>query len=263
MILVSKQKTTTSNGCLSKAWYAEGSNLYLVKGNRHYNTGFDGYEPFAEVIASIVADVLNIPHIPYTLAASAKFPDVHTYNCNYVSVCPQYLSRVDAQKLSATEYIDAFFGKSIESNFWSAIIRTPVDKQTLCDMLVFDAVIGNNDRHLNNWEYQITVKGEVQQLPLFDNGSSLLAFEKQLPHSIHKLGRDLAKPFARTHFEQISLIKKTYPSYRFKVDIKTAWDLIEMRIKPILALIPEKRVNIMLEYLYKRFYYYLTYINDK
>lgn len=262
MILVDKQKTATSNGCLSKVWYKNNNDIYLVKGNMCYKSGFKGYEPYAEVIASIVADVLSIPHVPYTLAPASNFRDVHVYDCDYVSVCRKYEIPKGVQKLSAIEYLDAFYGKSINTNFWSAIIRTPVDKKCLCDMLLFDAIIGNNDRHLNNWEYVISENGEVRQLPLFDNGSSLLAFEEELPHTIPKIGRDLSKPFARTHFKQVSLIKKCYPSYCFNINKVETWNVIDVNIKPVLNLIDDKkRATLMYDYLYKRFNFYIDYVN--
>lgn len=262
MVLIDKQRTATSNGCLSKAWYIDKDDMFLVKGNMLYKSGYSGYEPYVEVIASIVADALGIPHIEYWLEPATKFPDVKTYNCKHVSVCvcKGYMIPEDVQKLSAAEYLYAFYGKEINANYWAAIINTYVDKKALCDMLVFDAIIGNNDRHLNNWEYLISSRG-TWQMPLFDNGSSLLTFEEELPHSIHKIGRDLSKPFARTHFEQVSLIKRYFPQYRFVCDKAQVWGIIDKRVKSILSYIPDRRANLMYDYLYKRFNFYIDYVN--
>lgn len=126
-------------------------------------------------------------------------------------------------------------------------------------MVLFDAIIGNTDRHLNNWEYILNLDGSIIQAPLFDNGASLLACEQNLPHSIHRLGRDLAKPFEKTHFAQIKLMKKYFPQYTFNIYKQQTWHNIYTEILPILQLInKQQRSDIMLEYLYKRFDKHVT-----
>lgn len=46
-----------------------------------------------------------------------------------------------------------------------------------CDMLLFDALIGNTDRHQDNWgllwQHTVNNKWKVRMTPVFDNGTSL------------------------------------------------------------------------------------------
>ena len=42
-----------------------------------------------------------------------------------------------------------------------------------CDTLIFDALIGNTDRHQDNWGLLWTTDGPARMAPVFDNGTSL------------------------------------------------------------------------------------------
>lgn len=42
-----------------------------------------------------------------------------------------------------------------------------------CDVLLFDALIGNTDRHQDNWGLLWTAEGRARMAPVFDNGTSL------------------------------------------------------------------------------------------
>jgi hypothetical protein len=43
----------------------------------------------------------------------------------------------------------------------------------LIDMMLFDAIIGNTDRHQENWGIVFQANGNIRLSPLFDNGTSL------------------------------------------------------------------------------------------
>lgn len=53
------------------------------------------------------------------------------------------------------------------------------------EMMLFDFIIGNSDRHQSNWALLIKVEGEkefifsIKRCPLYDNGSSLCCFIKE------------------------------------------------------------------------------------
>ena len=59
--LVEKRETRTSRGMLSKGWYHVDDQLVMVKGNSITEAGTAGYEPYSEVMASLIAQVLGLP----------------------------------------------------------------------------------------------------------------------------------------------------------------------------------------------------------
>lgn len=260
MRLVGKQETAVTLGCLSKAWYANKDGVYLAKGNMRLDKGGYGWEPYSEAIASIVASVLDVPHIPYTLAPAASFPAVKTYGIPVVSICKMEPIPAGCQKISAITYMEAYHRREINTNFWTMFNALPIDKTSTLDMLVIDAIVGNIDRHLNNWEYLLKPNGEVSLVPSFDFGESLLA---QQAHGLrclseNAIGPDKSKPFKDTHTRQMHLIKHAYPEYHFTRDIQSCWRMVERGIAPILKSMPDvDRASKVYTYLHNRFFFYL------
>lgn len=75
----------TSKGLLSKGWFNINGKICLVKGN------LDWHEPYSEVLASNLAEVLGLRHITYWLEPASIFSSIKTYyNCEHVSVCEKY-----------------------------------------------------------------------------------------------------------------------------------------------------------------------------
>ena len=79
--LVEKRETRTSRGMLSKGWYHVDDQLVMVKGNSITEAGTAGFEPYSEVMASLIAQVLGLPHVEYALMPAKLFPDIQTYSC--------------------------------------------------------------------------------------------------------------------------------------------------------------------------------------
>ncbi len=86
--LIEKRETRTSRGMLSKGWYRVDDRLVMVKGNSITEAGTAGYEPYSEVMASLIAQVLGLPHVEYALMPAKLFPDIKTYSCDVVSAAP-------------------------------------------------------------------------------------------------------------------------------------------------------------------------------
>ena len=101
--LVEKRETRTSRGMLSKGWYQVDDQLVMVKGNSITEAGTAGFEPYSEVMASLIAQVLCLPHVEYALMPAKLFPDIQTYSCDVVSGCPKSVSYTHLALLRLTQ----------------------------------------------------------------------------------------------------------------------------------------------------------------
>jgi len=152
--LVEKRETRTSRGMLSKGWYHVNDQLVMVKGNSITEAGTAGYEPYSEVMASLIAQVLGLPHVEYALMPAKLFPDIQTYSCDVVSVCPKFTTD-DEQLYHFADLADAHFLASGRAASPEALFQYAIElygKKWLYQMLAFDAFIGNEDRHENNFD---------------------------------------------------------------------------------------------------------------
>lgn len=206
---------TEIKGRVTKHWYninRDGFH-YMVKGNSRRavgSLGAVGYQPYSEVMASRIANFLNIPHIPYCLAINRPFHTVPTYGIQHVSVCPEY----KAEGYYSQTLFDYGSTRGIDKNIdvIDKLKADEVDLTLLHRMLVFDALIGNPDRHLNKIELLIpkenNSKGKIHFSPLLDSGASLLGNvpTAKLPLARYRGMLDRAQPFKKTHKEQLKLV---------------------------------------------------------
>ena len=155
----------TTGGMLPKAWrYAEGDGIYLYKGG---TTGASnaGREPYCEYYASQIAETMHLNAVHY---------DLENWKGITASKCALF-TNID------TAYIP--IGRLVKSGGIAACLNY-YDKlgetfsEQLRSMLVFDALIYNEDRHFGNfgllWDNH---SGEiVAPAPIFDNGLSLFCY---------------------------------------------------------------------------------------
>ena len=123
----------TTDGALRKCWRRIDGRVYLYKG------GTEGYanaglEPYSEMYASQVARVMGVDHVTYTID---KWKGV------MCSVCEAFTSE-DVSLLSAY----SLFG-NLPMSVVLATSKGAI-RDSLIDMLIFDAVIVNSDRHFGN-----------------------------------------------------------------------------------------------------------------
>ncbi len=121
-------------------------------------------------------------------------------------------------------------------------------------MLAFDAFIGNEDRHENNFDV-IVRDGKNNAPPIYDNGGSLLAWatDEELTDTKLRYQFDKAKPFRSRHAQQIKLIDEPVLPMRDLDELYS--EIIAGSISPILALLSEKRVSAIRQYLKYRLHY--------
>lgn len=155
----------TTNGMLRKAWRnIDGDGIYLYKGGTE-GAANAGNEPYSEYYAYQIAKAMGLNAVEYDLenwkgilASKCKlFTDIDTA---YVPI-----GRV-LQIGSLKDCLDYY--KNLGKSFYDS----------LCSMLVFDAVIYNEDRHFGNFGLlRDNHSGEIiSPAPIFDNGLSLFNF---------------------------------------------------------------------------------------
>lgn len=189
----------TSDGQLIKKWkIADGKRVLIKGGSNPYQQ-----EPLCEVIASGIAERLCIPHTKYTLLWEHEKPfsvcqDFITSETELVSAYHIMQSRKKPNDLSDYEfYLNCAEQLGVKN------IREQTEK-----MIVLDFLIGNTDRHFNNFgliRNAVTLEW-IGVAPIFDCGTSLWYNTQE--SLIKPLSPNLpAKPFKKTHREQIKLVK--------------------------------------------------------
>lgn len=189
----------TSDGQLIKKWkIADGKRVLIKGGSNPYQQ-----EPLCEVIASGIAERLCIPHTKYTLLWEHEKPfsvcqDFITSETELVSAYHIMQSRKKPNDLSDYEfYLNCAEQLGVKN------IREQTEK-----MIVLDFLIGNEDRHFNNFgliRNAVTLEW-IGVAPIFDCGTSLWYNTQE--SLIKPLYPNLpAKPFKKTHREQIKLVK--------------------------------------------------------
>ena len=152
----------TTNGMLPKAWRRVKGEIYLHKGG---TSGFanTGKEPFSEFYSAQVAAAMGLDHIYYSLSL---------WKGQLCSTCKLFTSKeisfIPASTLMDTSRITEIIAW-YDRHGW---------KESLSDMLVFDAVIRNTDRHLGNFGFLVDSHTNklLQPAPIFDNGLSLYCY---------------------------------------------------------------------------------------
>ena len=166
----SKQAFTTSpelttNGMLPKAWrYIENDGIYLYKGGTS-GASNAGREPYCEYYASQIAETMRLNAVHYELEnwkgiTASKCALFTSRDVSYIPI-GRIVKSGGIQK--CLEYYDSM-GKDFAEQIRS--------------MLVFDALIYNEDRHFGNFGVlRDNHTGEViAPAPIFDNGLSLFCY---------------------------------------------------------------------------------------
>ncbi len=189
----------TSDGCLKKRWKIIDGKRCLIKGGSNPFR----QQPFNEVIASKIMELLGIEHIPYDLI----WDDEH----NPYSICEDFITDntelVSAWRIMQTQKKDN--QTSVYQHFINCCEKLGIkDAETAIDrMIVLDYIIANEDRHLNN--FGAIRNAETLEwigfAPIFDSGSSLGYDKSEVQICANK---DIeCKPFKKKHEEQLKLAK--------------------------------------------------------
>ncbi len=154
----------TTDGTLAKCWRRDKGAVYLYK-EGSLGARNAGNEPYAEFYAAQIADAMGIAHVPYAPTQ---------WNGHFCSRCPLFTNLdhgfISASRLVRTGGIDAVEGyyRNMGASY----------RDAFADMLAFDALTCNIDRHFGNFGFMVDNRENriCSPAPLFDHGLSLLPF---------------------------------------------------------------------------------------
>jgi hypothetical protein len=229
----------TTNGMLLKAWRRLDGKIYLHKAGT-FGFANTGNEPYSEFYASQVATRLGLNHVDYTLSM---------WKGILCSVCELFtserLSFIPASRLYKDTYlVTELFKMDRRSELYNSIM----------DMVVFDDIIGNTDRHLNNFgvlQDNDTLILDNKIGPIFDNGVSLLCYAMNYDIKSMDYVNNHFMLADRVDFDafkkmltrrQIALVRKMI-NFKFKKHSRYNWP--DWRIKAVEEFI-QKRVRLLL-----------------
>ena len=154
----------TTNGMLAKAWRRNPQRrvgTFLYKGGS-YGCANCGKEPYSEYYASQIATTMGLNVTPYHLGK---------WKGKINSICELFSSKEFA-------YIPIYH--LVNDGGWKAVLEyyKRLGEQyydDLIDMLIFDVIIVNTDRHFGNFGLLVdnNTNTIVKTAPIFDNGLSL------------------------------------------------------------------------------------------
>lgn len=154
----------TTNGMLPKCWRRIDGQIKLYKGGTS-GASNAGNEPYSEFYAAQVAKTMGINAIDYGLSQ---------WKGLLCSTCDLFTGK---------EYAYMPVGRIVTRGGFSAVYDyyTGLGNEyveAINDMLVFDAVVCNTDRHFGNFGFMVESKTNriVSPAPLFDHGNSLFNF---------------------------------------------------------------------------------------
>lgn len=183
----------TTNGMLPKAWrYIENDGIYLYKEGT-FGASNTGNEPYSEYYACQIAETMGLDAVSYDLenwkgilaAKCQLFTDIDT---SFVPI--GHVVRSGGLQACLSYY------KDLGSEAWEQVKS----------MLVFDAVVYNEDRHFGNFgilrdNRTGSVKGPA---PIFDNGLSLFNYAvKQDFEDLDAYAKTRTTPYSGISFEAI------------------------------------------------------------
>lgn len=147
----------TTNGMLKKCWNKEKDGIYLYKGSTIT-------EAFAEYYNYQIAKALELDAVPY---------DIIEFDNEIVSRCPLFTNENEGYAP-----IEFFIHKEIgdTDDVYREDCADFYGQEAFEDLMVYDALIGNIDRH--SYNFGMIVDNNTNKIlrpaPIFDNGNGLL-----------------------------------------------------------------------------------------
>ena len=152
----------TTGGISPKCWQIVDGQRVLYKGNNRQNL-----EVFSEFYTSQIAEILGFNHVDY---------DLEEFKGMIASTCPLFTSK-DIGFVPIGYFIKSESIGEVNELLKEMSNKNPQIYKDFQNMILFDALIYNTDRHFGNFGFLIDNKTmEIKGLaPIFDNGASLFS----------------------------------------------------------------------------------------
>lgn len=205
-----------------------------TNGHLWVKTDVWGYNSLAEVIASRAAQQLGINTVIYNPCffeynefevSTACISESFTHNYDAEITLGRLLQQIGKFKDSSEVYQVMFEQPStVQRIQWVCdLVKDYIDTEVLlhylAEMIWFDSLILNTDRHIYNIVFLVDNSGYYKPAPLFDYGASLLSDLQEFPLAM-PLQRAIweaessAKPFASKFSKQLKALNKYLPKIK-------------------------------------------------
>ena len=154
----------TTNGMLKKCWHRDNGQIYLYKGSTKNDDSIG--EAYSEYYMAQIAEVMEFDYVPY---------DLKLFHNQIVSTCPIFTN--ENEGYIPIHYLLKESPKHYDKLRLMIEISNIYGKESFGNLMLFDALICNIDRHLGNFGMIVDNNaGEIlRPAPIFDNGLSFMA----------------------------------------------------------------------------------------
>ena len=259
LIIRDFEKSHANGGRLGKLWAEDlkSGRIFLIKSSSPFS-----YEPFSEKMAYIIGRDIGVDVLEYDIMPADELRDIMYIHplCKYVSVCEKidrkgYVISSVAEIKRARNALVNDDSKKVKNK---EVMYEILSKQYIDTMLLFDAIIGNEDRHYGNVHVLRTMNGEIVGAPILDNGASLLALRPiwEILFWNNKVGEKCNKAFtiADNHDKQLETVTEVN-NISFNITTKTMQILKDL--EPTLNLMPKTRATLIKKFIVYRLHKYL------
>lgn len=247
---------------------SKGNQTKWVVGNKFLKADTMGYESIAEVLATEVEKAIEgIDYVNYFLCKVVEDSTKSYYGCmsdiftskdesiiSLYSILKKYYGgeRVLKENLRGIEGIDLV--NTVITVVSSVTGISYIDiKNNLSTIVKLDAILLNEDRHLNNIAFIKNSNGAYKFCPIFDNGLSFLSDTNDYPLDkkgvSHKISRVKSQPFSKDwrkqigYFDDCDLLHIDINSLRYRLENYTvefketeyerALEVLKIRLKTL------------------------------
>jgi hypothetical protein len=229
------------DGSIEKRWIIKEKDRYLVKGSRYRRM----QEPFNELIASKIMDLLNINHVNYNLKRTKEGIPYSECKC----MCNNHIEYLNAGWIMNNKYFEV---NNTHNSYIDICKKNNIKdtKERIDEMITLDFLIGNVDRHQGN--YGILRDSDTLKwlgiAPIFDNGNSLF-FDYENEDAQYFSVDSFSKAFRDNNRLNLQLID--YPQWYDKNKTNGITDIVASGLKQNEKLKP-KRIDKVVEVIKER-----------